>query len=135
MNTPVFPLRGGSLRVRGPAPQRDESGEAGRSKLWVFLSSCLLEEEEEEEEEGGMKPGEQTSCRTDSSKEEELRSRRRRNGVRCGVGGDASRIPQSPDFLEEAELVLTTESERRRWAESRVRSAASIFLSNVFSVS
>lgn len=50
---------------------------------------------------------------------------------------EVSRIPQSPDrdFREEMELLLVTESERRLWAESRVLSAASIFLSNTFLVS
>lgn len=45
--------------------------------------------------------------------------------------------PQSPDrvFLMEAELLLTAESERRLWVESRVLSAASIFLSNTLLVS
>lgn len=44
---------------------------------------------------------------------------------------------QSPDrdFLEEMELLLVAESERRLWAESRIFSAASIFLSNIFLVS
>lgn len=50
---------------------------------------------------------------------------------------EVSRPPQSPDrdFLEEMELLLVAESERRLWAESRVLSAASIFLSNIFLVS
>lgn len=48
-----------------------------------------------------------------------------------------SRSPQSPDsvFLEETEVLLRAESERRLWAESRVLSANSIFLSNIFLVS
>lgn len=50
---------------------------------------------------------------------------------------EVSCTPQSPDrlFLEEAELLLRAESERGLWAESRVLSAASIFLSNIFLVS
>lgn len=50
---------------------------------------------------------------------------------------EVSRAPQSPDrdFLEEMELLLVAESERRLWVESRVLSAASIFLSNIFLVS
>lgn len=104
------------------------------------------------------------STRSEDSSEEELRKSRRRSGVCCGVGGEAagvevtsqggeeafvfssdrreedeevSRAPQSPDrdFLEEMELLLVAESERRLWAESRVLSAASIFLSNIFLVS
>lgn len=79
MNTPVFPRRGGSLRVRGLAPHRDMSEVSdGESKLCVFLSCCLLEEEEEEGgklgEEGEVNlgeewlaMGEQTSRRSDSS--------------------------------------------------------------------
>lgn len=76
----------------------------------------------------------------------------------CGVGGEAEPAgvevmerteeafvfssgrreeSQSPDrdFLEEMELLLVAESERRLCAESRVLSAASIFLSNIFLVS
>lgn len=50
---------------------------------------------------------------------------------------EVSLPPQSPDsvFLTEAELLLRAESERCLWAESRVLSASSIFLSNTFLVS
>lgn len=50
---------------------------------------------------------------------------------------EVSWTPQSPDsvFLEETELLLMAESDRCLWAESRVLSAASIFLSNIFLVS
>lgn len=50
---------------------------------------------------------------------------------------EVSKPPQSPDsdFLAEAELLLRAESERCLWAESRVLSATSIFLSNIFLVS
>lgn len=50
---------------------------------------------------------------------------------------EVSWTAQSPErvFLEEVELLLRVESERCLWVESRVRSAASIFLSNIFLVS
>lgn len=157
MNTPVFPRRTGSLRARGHGPYRDTSGVEGQSKLWVFLSCCrLLEEKEEQEEEGegGVRRGrlgleEQSSTRSEASSEETLRNSRWRRGVCRGGAGEeetlssggleeVSRPPQSPDsvfLVREAELLLWVESERRLWAESRVLSAASIFLSNIFLVS
>lgn len=48
-----------------------------------------------------------------------------------------SLLPQRPDsvFLMEAEPLLTEESERCLWVESRVLSAASIFLLNTLLVS
>lgn len=72
------------------------------------------EEEDEEVEEDGVEPS--------------LSSRRHES---------PPLPPQRPDrvFLMEAELLLTAESERRRWAESRVLNAASIFLSNTLLVS
>lgn len=50
---------------------------------------------------------------------------------------EVSLLPQRPDsvFLMEAEPLLTEESERCLWVESRVLSAASIFLSNTLLVS
>lgn len=50
---------------------------------------------------------------------------------------EVSWTAQSPErvLLEEVELLLWVESERCLWVESRVRSAASIFLSNIFLVS
>ena len=174
MNTPVFPLRTGSLRVRGHGPYRNASGVEGQSKLWVFLRYCRLPEKEEEEEEGegesrrgrlGLE--EQTSTRTEDTSEELLRNRRWRSGVCWGVEvmgeevrgcgmealregeevlassmGQEERVEvsetlRSPDgiFLEEVELLIGAGSEQRLWAESRVRIAASIFLSNTFLVS
>lgn len=50
MNTPVFPLRTGSLRARGHGPYRDTSGVDGQSTLWVFLSCCRLLKDKEDEE-------------------------------------------------------------------------------------
>lgn len=119
----------------------------------------------EESRRGSLGLQEVISTRSEDSSEEELRKSRRRSGVCCGVGGEAEPAgvevmerteealqggeeafvfssdrreeSQSPDrdFLEEMELLLVAESERRLWAESRVLSAASIFLSNIFLVS
>lgn len=100
MNTPVFPLRTGSLRARGHSPYRDPSGVEGQSKLCVFLSCCrLLEVKEEEEQAEGAKLAEeprrgrlgleeQISTRSDDSSEEALRKRRWRSGVCRGVRGE-----------------------------------------------
>lgn len=64
MNTPVFPLRTGSLKGRGQGPYRDTSEVEGQSKLLVFLSCCrLLEEKEKEEQtEGEVKLAEEPRC-------------------------------------------------------------------------
>lgn len=53
------------------------------------------------------------------------------------VEEEVSLLPQRPDsvFLMEAEPLLTEESERCLWVESRVLSAASIFLLNTLLVS
>lgn len=54
------------------------------------------------------------------------------------VEGEVSLLPQRPGgavFLMEAEPLLTEESERCLWVESRVLSAASIFLLNTLLVS
>lgn len=167
MNTPVFPLRAGSLSAREHGPYRNASGVGGQSKLWVFLSCCRLLEVEQAGELRWRRLGlgELRPDWSEDPSEEKLRNRRWRRGVcwggsgvdveRAGVellpggeevlvsstgqagGEEFSQIPQSPDrdLLEEVELLLTSESERCLWVESRVLSAASIFLSNIFLVS
>lgn len=59
------------------------------------------------------------------------------SGAQEMVEEEVSLLPQRPDsvFLMETEPLLTEESERCLWVESRVLSAASIFLLNTLLVS
>lgn len=74
MKTPVLPLRGGSVRARGP--HRRVSGVDGTSRLWIFLSWCRLLEAL------GRSKGVLVVVVEAASSTEALRSRRWRSGVR-----------------------------------------------------
>lgn len=118
--------RRGRLGLEEQIPTRsdDSSEEALRNKrrrsgvCWGVMGEEVMGSREEEEE--ALRGGEDIFVSSSGGQEEAV-----------------SWTPQSPDsvFLEEAELLLKLESEGCLWAESRVLSAASIFLSNIFLVS